>query len=380
MPGLTFTARAIELVWAHLDQACGIAVIGMIENQQSAAPGRRARQPDRQLVCFAAAGNQVTDLERVRQQCRDSLRVFEDQRVQVAGVGIKPRHLPVDRLNHPRVTVTDMADVVDQVEPGAVSEVVEKLTAPARNQQRFFITEAESAAKQFVPAFCQRRARIVLGGIDRQIEAKHQVWVYAQTPPVPGFGWTRNAGEVPLVIEHVGHDLEMQVRRPVAVARVGADPPYSLPSADLLSRLQAIQRGRAQVAVQGKELLAIGIVLQDNRGSVIEIASVVGDTQDLAIQRRHDRRIGRCEQVQTQMKAARLRSCGHKKLTFVQAAVFPVAADARRAAGRLDVGEQFFGQGFDIIARYTKFFAAHRKIQHDRRGQQIFRNDRTQIC
>ena len=103
----------------------GVAVIRALEDGDVAPAGRGPREPERQLVRLAARVDEVRDLERSRQRGDQALGVVEDGRVEVARVRLEQGLLASRRLDHPRMGVPDVGDVVHEVEVRAAVRVVE---------------------------------------------------------------------------------------------------------------------------------------------------------------------------------------------------------------------------------------------------------------
>ena len=118
-------ARTVELVRADVDEAAGVAVVRALEDDHVAATGRGPRQPEGQLVGLAPRVDEVGDLQRRREGGDQALGVVEHRRVEVSGVRLQQRLLPGRGLDDARMGVTDVGDVVDEVEVCAAVGVVE---------------------------------------------------------------------------------------------------------------------------------------------------------------------------------------------------------------------------------------------------------------
>ena len=114
--GPAIAARTVELVRADVDEPGRVAVVRAFDDRDVAPAGRGPGEAQRQLVGLAARVDQVDDLETGRERGDEAVRVVEDRRVQVAGVGLEDGLLASRGLDHVRVGVPDVGDVVDEVE------------------------------------------------------------------------------------------------------------------------------------------------------------------------------------------------------------------------------------------------------------------------
>ena len=174
-------ARSLELVRAHVHERRGVAVVGVLEHDHVVAAGRRAREPQRELVRLAARVDEVADAERLRQQPRQPPRVAHGQVVQVAGVGVEERELLLHRAHHARVAVAHERHVVVDVEVGAPRVVVEVLAEAAHDLERPRVGEPQARSEQ-APARGERLvgARVRPGSLER--DPQQQVRDPARAP------------------------------------------------------------------------------------------------------------------------------------------------------------------------------------------------------
>ena len=88
----------------------------------------------------------------------------------------------------------------------------------------------------------------------------------------------RHAIEVARHVEHVGDDLEVNVRPPVAVLGRRADRRELLSSSDRLTDGETVERSALQMSVERIErerLVAGDLMPQDDDGSVVEAAGIL---------------------------------------------------------------------------------------------------------
>ena len=89
-PGLPAApAGAIELVGADIDERGGVAVIGMIEDDEVFAAGVRARKAESEFVGFAAGIHEVANFERSGKERGESFGVAKDVVMEIARVGVE---------------------------------------------------------------------------------------------------------------------------------------------------------------------------------------------------------------------------------------------------------------------------------------------------
>ena len=88
MIGLAASTRSIELVGADVDQRRGMAVIGVIDDDEVVAASVCRGQAYGQFVRLAAAIDKETDRKWIGQGRGERLGVVQYRRVQIAGIGI----------------------------------------------------------------------------------------------------------------------------------------------------------------------------------------------------------------------------------------------------------------------------------------------------
>ncbi len=73
--------------------------------------------------------------------------------MQVASIGIQPRHLGLAGLDHLRMAVAHMRHIIDRVQVSPPGLVIEVLHVAPDNLERFFVREAERFAEMLAPGF-----------------------------------------------------------------------------------------------------------------------------------------------------------------------------------------------------------------------------------
>src|SRR5919106_3176616 len=85
----TSSASPVELVWADLDQALGVAVIGDVDRGDVRAARRGAGQAQRELVGLAAGVREEAHLEVLRKEADEAFGIPDDVLVEVARVRVE---------------------------------------------------------------------------------------------------------------------------------------------------------------------------------------------------------------------------------------------------------------------------------------------------
>ena len=194
--------------------------------------------------------------------------------------------------------------------------------------------------------------------------------------------------ELAVPVQHVGHDLEVDVRRPVAVSRRRPDRADALPAGDLLTRRQRLETVGSQVAVQRVEAgSALGRVLEDDGRAVVVARGVVVDGVHAAGQRSVHGRAGLHEDVQGDVHGAALGVLGgHRarrggeRVAAVDEPRFVVAADPdvgpRLAHLRKEPGRH--GRGVEGLGGSPELRAGDRQVEDDRPAE-VGRDDRREF-
>src|SRR6266567_2505482 len=137
--GCACAARPIELVGTNLDEAGCVAVIRGIDYDHVFLPGVCTRKPQRQFICLAAGAHKETHAQRCWQKRAQALGVAHKVLVQVTRVGVEYRHLFLCCLDHARMAMTNVSNVVNRVQVGASVLVVQVLHPAAYNVERLLV-------------------------------------------------------------------------------------------------------------------------------------------------------------------------------------------------------------------------------------------------
>lgn len=94
----------------------GVAVIGVIRRDDPALARHRLGHPQGDVIRLGPGADHDRGLEVMLERRRQPLDIVKDAFVQIAGVGVQGRCLTADRLDHMRVAMADMRDVVVAVQ------------------------------------------------------------------------------------------------------------------------------------------------------------------------------------------------------------------------------------------------------------------------
>ena len=301
-------AAARELVVARLDRGAGVSVVPVLLDQElpCARRGRRPSDPQGQLVGLGAAADEVEDVEVVRELRSQALRVPVEPLVQVARVGVEQPHLALARGDHPRVAVPHMRHVVDRVQERPSLGVEEGRPLAADDLQRSRLVVDGHGPAEGRAALDVKRVRVCLPGVAGvQSEQRRGVGTQAGPGAAPRRG--RHAGEVAGPVEPVEDDLEVQVGRPAAVDRFGAEAAHVVAGTKDDAGVKPPEDLLVQVPVQGEEgAPALTLVLEDDGGPVVQWGRVALDAEDLRGERCEDVRPLRREEVDAEVDGSRL--------------------------------------------------------------------------
>ena len=201
--------------------------------------------------------------------------------------------------------MADVRHVVDAVQVGLPGVVVEVHAQPAHDLERLPVGDAQVVADAPAPLGQRlglaRRGR----GEGRLRNAQQHVRVGREAQVDRPLARRRHAGEVGVQLQQVRDDLQVQVRRPVAVGRRRPDCPHLFAGGDALPHLHAIQRANRQVAVERVKRRAVARrVAQHDHRAVVLARRVVGERMHYAAEGRIDRRIRRRKNVDPQVDRA----------------------------------------------------------------------------
>ena len=285
-------ARTVVLVRTDIDQRRGVAVVGRIHHDQVALARVRARKSQRQLVRFAARGSEVADTQCVRHQRRQRFGVLRQLLLQIARVRVEQRQLFAHRANDSRVAVPDVRDVVVAIDITMPRIVVQILLPAAHDvQRRRTVRDAQVATD--VRLACRRDLR--LADVPRQPvggNLQQQVRIGADAVPHGALAGAHRAIHVARHIEHIGDQLHVDMRPPVAIGRCAADACELRPFRDALADGEAVERIARQMAVERKELHRVGTaraVSQHDHRPIVVIAVGALEAVHRAVQRRVQR-------------------------------------------------------------------------------------------
>ncbi len=155
--------------------------------------------------------------------------------MQIARVRVEQSHLLLPGFDDTRVAVPDMADVVDAIQISPPIFVVEVLHPAAHDLERVTVRDAEGFADMLRPQAADVLAAQTIAGKILGGHANDEVGIGTQAEPDLALAGARHAWEFAFFIEQVGDDLEMEMRRPVAIDGVGANPGDGRSSGDRLT-------------------------------------------------------------------------------------------------------------------------------------------------
>jgi hypothetical protein len=133
-----------------------MAVIGPIQHDHVITAGMRPRQPQRQVVGFAAGVDEVAHAERRRQRGRQPLGVAHQMVVQITGVRVQQPSLVDERGHHTRMLVAHVRHVVVRIQMGAAFAVDQPDVVAAHDlQRRIAVADAQIGPQAFGAALHQ---------------------------------------------------------------------------------------------------------------------------------------------------------------------------------------------------------------------------------
>ena len=211
------SAETAELMRADIDESAGVAVIGVLEDNDVFAAGVSAREAKSEFVGFAARVQEITNFERRRQKHGKTLGVFEYVVVEIASVGVEQRQLFLGGSDDARMRMANKGDVVVHVEISAAGFVVEVLTPAPNNFKWVVVGNAEIGTEKFLAAreggFRRNfRGRKTLGG-----NAENEIGIRGNTGENIALRGESHTGKIGGLIERIQNDLEMEMGSPAAV-------------------------------------------------------------------------------------------------------------------------------------------------------------------
>jgi len=177
-------------------------------------------------------------------------RVVSNVVVQISRVRIEQRDLPLDRFDHSRMTMTHQRNVVVAVEKRPSRFIVKILPPAPHDVHRPVIAHAEILAKKRAARRRQRLGRP--GGTRKPIlrNADQAVRIRRKSEPFLALARVRDAWKTGSEIQKIRDDLEMQMRRPVAIRRRRSDLADSLPLGHRAADFEAVEGIERKMPVQ----------------------------------------------------------------------------------------------------------------------------------
>lgn len=121
---------------------------------------------------------------------------------------------------------------------------------------------------------------------------KDDIRVGAAREPLHPLGKTADAGIIAPPALHIGDELKVEMRGPVAVLEAHPEFTDHLAFAHELAFMEVFERVEAQVAIKGMKAYAIEMMSEDDRSAVVAVVVVEGKAVYDAIERGHD--LGSC--------------------------------------------------------------------------------------
>ncbi len=290
--------------------------------------------------------------------------------MQVPRVGVQDGHLSRARPGHARVTVADVGDVVHHVEEGAARLVVEESAEAAPDLEGRAVRQRKRRPEALAPLVSEA-ARILGRGAEPRRPSEDQIGVGTEGEPGPAGARRGHAGKIPVGVEGVGEDLEVDVRRPVPVLGRRSDRADARPALDCLAGRQARDRVATEVSVEGEE--GRGVlrgVLEDHRGPVVEARGVVAHAADGAGKGSRHGRARLPEEVDRQVDRAPLGMLAARtgeRVARVEKPRLVVAADAQLLAGGRERSEEPGRHDADVgrLGGRSEHRAPHGEVEDD---------------
>src|SRR6266849_3427476 len=214
-PGpLAAASRAVEFVRADVDEYVGVAVVGVLQNDDVFSSRMRAREAQSQLISLAPGIHKKTNAQRVGKQPRQPLGVAVDVVVKIARVRVQQRKLRLRRLDHARVAVPYERHVVVNVEIRTPRIVIQILHPSANNFQRALIRDAEVFSQQGAARGKCLRELLLFRWKTIGRNSDQQICIRREARPYGTLRSISNARKIGPQIQHIQNDLKMNVWRP----------------------------------------------------------------------------------------------------------------------------------------------------------------------
>jgi hypothetical protein len=302
---LAAAAWAIKFVGADVDERVGVAVIGMLEDENVFAAGVRAGEAKGQFVGFTSGIDEEADTQGRGQKSDETLGVVIGVVVEVAGVGVEGGELALNGADNTGMRVADKGDVIVDVEEGAAN-VVEQVLAPAADDfERKAVGDAEIFAEEGAArgqCFVQGRRGLRQASIRN---AKDEIGIRREAGPDETFRGEGNARKIGGAIEKVENDLKVEMRGPAAIFSCVADVCEDFATGNALVALEGRESFGGQMAVEGEEVEAgERVVVKDDNRTKVERCAIVREGMDGGGERRANRRARCHEEIDTEMDSA----------------------------------------------------------------------------
>ncbi len=339
------------------------------DDAPAARPG--ARHAESELVGLASGADEEADRERAGQRGGQALGIAHDRGMQVPRVRVQHRHLSLPGRDDPGVRVADVGDVVHHVEKRPARVVEEERPGAADDLDRRTVGERQGGPEAAAALLADPLG--VLGGRPerRPGKAEDEVGIGREREPDGAFARCADAVEIAVAVEHVRHDLKVDVGRPVPVAGRRADRADALAAGHGRARSEPRQRVRRQVPVESVEARrAFRRVLEDHGRPVVEARGIVAQRVDAARQRREDGRSGRHEDVDRDVHGATFGVLARRAgegVSAVHQARLVVASDPDLRARLAHPCEEAWRHrgGRQRFFRRAELGARNREVEHD---------------
>ena len=253
-PDVVALARAAgsgELVRADVDDGCDVAVVDVVDRDNVVVARVGPGQAQGEIVGLGTRVHHEHDAEirwsttvrtGRRHRGAEPTRVLDEVVVEVARVRVQQRHLPLTRRNDAGVAVAHVADVVHHVEV-AVAVVVDEVDAFAADDLQWFgIGEAQRATEHVSPLALQPWRVALHDDAAVHREAEHEVRVREHGAPHIPLAPGHNSDDLLRApAAQIGHHLEVEVRRPVAVLVRSPQAGDDLSGLHLLARHEPLE-------------------------------------------------------------------------------------------------------------------------------------------
>ena len=148
-PGLSAAPTGpIEFVRADVDERVGVAMVGVLQDQDIFTASVSASDAESEFVGFATGIDEIADAERRGKERSEALGVTIGVVVEIARVGVEDGELVLYGANDTRMRVADEGDIIVDVEKSAASVVEEILLRAANDFQGMSVGDAQISAEE----------------------------------------------------------------------------------------------------------------------------------------------------------------------------------------------------------------------------------------